>query len=365
MPSAGGLSDSYLGSLAKLPAKVLFSRLAVSSLVVIFLGITTIVFVGAITWIDKPFSGFLINGRKVVVDYGQYYWTGKQGGLKYPDKLLEADGKSIESDRDLEDVLQRHAIGDSITYLLDRDGRQLVANITVMRFTLVDFLMTFGIEFVAGLLYVVLGVVVFVLKPDTHVSWAHFSACYAVGLYVMSGFDMVSSHSILPLYYFVNAWVPAGFVHLSLVFPYRWKLVQRRPWIVAAPYAMAGLSLIPMAMYYPGPLFLLAYQFIHVFTLVSALVLVSSACVAFLKGESVLARQRAKVVLLGAALAFPVPVFFYIAPFVGHVFESVTFNSNFLALALLIFPSFVAYAISKHNLFDVDVYIKRTVGYVL
>jgi hypothetical protein len=31
----------------------------------------------------------------------------------------------------------------------------------------------------------------------------------------------------------------------------------------------------------------------------------------------------------------------------------------------IIFPAAIAYAIAKHNLFDVDVYIKRTVGYVM
>ncbi len=36
-----------------------------------------------------------------------------------------------------------------------------------------------------------------------------------------------------------------------------------------------------------------------------------------------------------------------------------------MALPLIIFPASVAYAIVKHNLFDVDVFIKRAVGYVL
>ena len=36
-----------------------------------------------------------------------------------------------------------------------------------------------------------------------------------------------------------------------------------------------------------------------------------------------------------------------------------------MALPLIIFPATIAYAIAKHNLFDVDVYIKRAVGYVI
>ena len=38
-------------------------------------------------------------------------------------------------------------------------------------------------------------------------------------------------------------------------------------------------------------------------------------------------------------------------------------TTNFTSIPFIIFPASIAYAIAKHNLFDVDVYIKRAVGY--
>jgi class 3 adenylate cyclase len=356
---------SWASSWRSLPANVLFGRGLILLIVFSFTVLTVLSVIDAIGWINKPFPGFLINGRKVVVDYGQYYWPGKSAGLRYPDKLLEADGAPVISDSDLEKIIKGKPLGTPISYTFDREGQLMTVSIPTMRFSMVDFVATFGIEFLAACLYLTLGVVVFILKPDTHVSWAHFSACASVAFYVMCGFDVVTTHRRIPFYNAVNCWVPPAFVHLGMLFPYRWKIVERWPVIVAIPYVLSGLALMPILLYYPGPRFVQVHQFIYLFTMIGAVTLVASALTAFLRGESVLARQRAKVVLFGAAFAFPLPTLLYIFPFIGILTQLGTFNSNFLVLALLIFPSSVAYAISKHNLFDVDTYIKRTVGYVL
>ena len=39
--------------------------------------------------------------------------------------------------------------------------------------------------------------------------------------------------------------------------------------------------------------------------------------------------------------------------------------TNLTSLPVIIFPVAIAYSITRHNLFDVDVYIKRAVGYGL
>ena len=55
----------------------------------------------------------------------------------------------------------------------------------------------------------------------------------------------------------------------------------------------------------------------------------------------------------------------YVVPLIGGSWGSLTINANFIALAILVYPACIAFAIAKHNLFDVDVYIKRAVGYVV
>jgi len=82
------------------------------------------------------------------------------------------------------------------------------------------------------------------------------------------------------------------------------------------------------------------------------------------KAPSSLARKRSHIVLMGSLLAFGLPVAHLI---VGMILKRPLFPYAMVVnLALyLLFPLTVGYAIAKHNLFDVDVFIKRTVGFGL
>jgi len=87
---------------------------------------------------------------------------------------------------------------------------------------------------------------------------------------------------------------------------------------------------------------------------------------AWFAGASGIARQRAKVVLFGAALAFPVPALANIFTIYGIFPVNLGIIGNpWLRVPVVFFPATIAYAIVKHNLFDVDVYIKRTLGYTI
>jgi class 3 adenylate cyclase len=321
--------------------------------------------VNAVFWINKPFPGLLINARLVVADYGNYNWPGIQSGLQFPDKLISANGRPISKANDLEEVLQRAGVGNEVTYIFERKGEPFTTTLPVVQFTFWDLVATFGIEFVAAFLYVGLGIAVFIMKPGAELSWVFFLACFWLGIYVITGFDTVSTHKCLLAYHLANAFLPASFAHMSMVFPYRWGFIQRHPSIVLIPHLVSALLFVPFHTFYPGPIFLALYPFIYIYLFVSAISPVVAGLVAFWKGNSTLAKQRAKVILFGATLAFPFPAVMYVLPFLGANWGYFKVNANFLVLALLFYPACIAYAISKHNLFDVDVYIKRTVGYVI
>ena len=342
-----------------------FSRLAFAAVAFTFLAVTVFTIINAFHWLNKPFPGFLLNARMVVADYGKYDWPGIEAGLRRPDKLISANDQKIETGSDLAQVLQNSGIGNEVTYLFDRKGKQLNVTFPTMKFTGWDLFATFGIEFAAALLYFGLGVVVFIMKPDTELSWVFFLACSWLGVYVITGFDTVSTHLCLLPYQLATVALPASFAHMSMVFPYRAQFIGRHPWLVFIPYVISAIVFVPYHVFYPGPVFLALYPFIYLYFFLSAISPVAAGIVAFFKGDSTLAKQRAKVILFGAALTFPLPGVAYVLPFVGGSWGQLKINANFLVLALLIYPACIAYAISKHNLFDVDVYIKRAVGYGL
>lgn len=356
----------WMRPLSSWSAQELVSRSLFGALILIVLFICTVCVGLAVRWIDRPFAGFLVSPRMVIGNMGRYHWAGVQAGLKFPDQVLTANGQPISSMTDLDRVISRAKLGELITYTVERNGKAIEVALPSMKFTVSDLLITFGIPFLSGLLYFLLGVVVFLLKPDTRVSWAFFLSCFFLSLYTIIAFDAQSTHwGFVRLYFLTGAFFPAAFLQLSLVFPQPKKSIEQHPRLQLVPYLVATILLIPLEALYPRPAFMLFQQLVRLSAILSALAMMAASLQAYIARSSVLARQRAKVVLFGTTVAFPLPALaFYLSLFGGDT-TSVTIQNNFLAIPIVIFPAAIAYAIVRHNLFDVDVYIKRAVGYAL
>ena len=100
--------------LSALPRRHVVSRLILLTLVVSVAVISVISVTRAMTWADRPFAGFLVNERLVLGNIGQYHWTGTEAGLKWPDKILRADGRAMTSMGDLDETVRRAELGSHI-----------------------------------------------------------------------------------------------------------------------------------------------------------------------------------------------------------------------------------------------------------
>ena len=316
--------------------------------------------VASVQWIDRVFPGALINERMVIGNVGRYTWTGIGAGLKYPDKVLEVDGRPVGSMAELDEIVLRAQPGRAMRYVLERDGQQFEATVATMRFTWLDLAATFGLMTVAGVTYMSIGAVVFLLKPATRASWAFLLLSFCVGVYGISAFDLLATHlGFVRMHFIALAFFAGALFHLSLVFPEQRAAIERRPWLQWLPYGLATVLIAGLLVLYPALPFMRFYRFIMLYLILSTLALVLASLWAYFAKTSALASQRAKVILFGAALAFPIPA-------VAHgasLFAGVPIQQNFLAIPLVVFPASVAYAIAKHNLFDADVHIKRAIGY--
>jgi class 3 adenylate cyclase len=340
--------------------------IALWAVIAAVLVISVIALRNALTWVDKPFSGFLVNERMVLGNLGQYHWSGTRAGLRYPDRIIAADGRPVSSMRDLQHVVRARPIGSPVTYAVDREGHVIELTIPTMRFTWLDLGMTFGITCLAGLTYLLMGTLVVLMKPDARVSWVFLLASALLSVFIATSFDIQSTHAgFVRMYLAASAFFPAGFAHLGLIFPERRRLVDAFPLVELAPYLVSIALVIPLESLYPRPEFVSVYLWVRLYAIVGGMVVVLSAAHAYATTSSPLARQRARVVLIGAGLGFPIPaVAYYLSLFGGELFR-VTIQNNFLALPIMIFPASVAYAVARHNLFDVDVYLKRAAGYAI
>ena len=336
----------------------------VSILAVLLVAAITIV--NASRWINKPFAGFLVNERMYLGNVGQYHWPGTQAGLKYPDKILEANGKPVRSMRDLDEVIRGTRIGDPVRYTIQRGNAVIHVWIRTMLFSLGDFLVIYGTHLFVGIVYLLVSSSVYIMKPDTKVSWAYFLLGFSLIIFILTSFDVQSTHAgFVRLYIFSAALISAAGFHLGLVFPEEKSFVRRKPYVQFVPYAVSAFLGFCMVLAYPGRIFVKAYALTQILLIASALALLASVLHAYFRKTSTIARQRAKVVLLGAAIAFPFPAFVQGVSSTVIDVGKIQLLNNFTIFPLILFPLSIAYAIAKHNLFDVDVFIKRTVGYVL
>ena len=287
--------------LSALPSPHVAGRLVLAAILTSVVLISAIAIVQALTWVNQPFAGFLVNERLVLGNIGQYHWTGSTAGLRWPDKVVRANGQPIASMRDLQAVAHRVPTGTPIAYTVEREAQRRDVIVPTMRFGWNDFVMTFGVTYVAGLIYLVVGLVVFLLKPDTKVSWAFFVACVSLSLFAITSFDIQSTHAgFIRIYLLVNTLWPAAFVHLALVFPVRREFIERRPVLQVAPYVVAIALTVGLELLYPEPRFLAIYQVVRLYGLVSALVVLASTLEATRQGRAV--RRRAGVPTAGARL---------------------------------------------------------------
>jgi signal transduction histidine kinase len=153
--------------------------------------------------------------------------------------------------------------------------------------------------------------------------------------------------------------LPAGFIHLALVFPSD-RLPRRRTLAFAALY----LPFIALALLYQ--VFLLdpvIYPVVHLVAVaaggVSGVPLVAAISYELITSPSVLVRRRLGVVALGALTGFVMPIFLW----VGSSLLGGTVPVNSAGLTAFLFPLSLAYGIVKRDLFEIDVMLRRMMVY--
>ena len=351
--------------LKNLTTRSILSRTLFCLLLLFFLFTSLVSSIGVIRWVNLPFPGFVVFDNLMADRPGPSHWTGSQAGIRFPDKILTVNEQPVTSVEEVSEVIQRLFVGTPVTYSIQRGTQVIEVVVPTMTFTWADAFLKFGVMASVGLGLFLLGVLVFVLKPDTAMSWTFFVSGLVMGLDFINVFDyQADSFGIVPIIYAGVLVFPATMIHLSSLFPGRPQWFTRYTFLLVVPYLLSGALIIAIVFLYKNdPLYETLHHMQTTYNAVGALFLVVAIAVNFWASVSVLTRARAKLVLWGALLALPIPAVTAILRSHGASLGGIPVA--FTVTPLLIFPATIAYAIVKHNLFDLDDYIKRTVGYAI
>jgi sigma-B regulation protein RsbU (phosphoserine phosphatase) len=350
------------------------STLLFYGLIAVMALVTIVTFVSALSWLNKPFAGFLTYQDAFVSVSGTRDWSGPKAGIKFGERIIAVDGQPVHGGRDLVAMVKKKQVGAPVRYLVESGGKTREVIVPVSKFSVTDFVLVCVVPLLAGLMLYSLGCTVYLLKPNTSTSWVFLLACFCMGAMVLAGLENQTSYILTSLFWIINAVWPFTLLHLFLIFPERHRILTRFPkfeyllyvpvlilitvwevYLLIYPQVLSGES----ASWFPTYRELGRINSVFRFFCVASLVFLILSSI--LKPFTSQARQRAKVIFWGVVLGFGPPVIVMTLFF----FVKVDVPWNLLVFFTILFPASIAYSIVRHNLFDADAIIKRTVGYAV
>lgn len=332
------------------------------------LALRTLAFASALVWlvvlagslrdIGKPFPGFHHDSRLSVWITSAPEWNGGRAGLVPLDRIRSVDGKAISTASELEAMVRAVPVGTPFEYEVERQGKTRQIRVATQRYGLREFAFVAVPQLLLGLCYLGSAIVPFWLRPGNLAAQACLLLGLSGGLVLTLNVDWVGERWFGPLLGHLIFWIGGTGILLSQAFP------EPRPWLVKRPW-LAALTLLPA---FAIPWFIdeqgtMGFMVYGAYTLAAVGILVAKLAAEAVRSPRSLARARSQVVLLGVVLAAapPVAADLVFATWAEGDVPAWLYRSG-IAFTVL-FPLSVAYAILKHQLFDIEMLVKRTIVY--
>jgi len=319
-------------------------------------------FVLGITWIGRSYPGFFFYGNMVVTDITPGVENGEQL-TRFKDRVLEVNGVPVSSPSELLHITDALPVGTKVEYTIERNGSSFKVGIPVQAFNVRDFIQMFGVIFLMGAVFFVIGALVLRIKANARESRAFFLFCAAICVWFIGSFDAQASHIMEQIVFFAWIFSPVAGIHLMFIFPSDTRIKASAQNIISLVF-----------LFISAMLFILQYIFFHsydvwkyintvtwMYVVLSTFIFPASSLMTYLHPASALAKQRAQIILLGCIFGLLVPAL----AVAGITVFNINLPYNLMALPVVIFPLSIAYAIVKHKLFDIDVILEKALTYGL
>ena len=308
-------------------------------------------FLSSSRWINQPFPGFFIHENLTVGPYFMPGWTGSRGGLQSLDRVAQVDGRPLRDRAALYDAVRRAPVGSAIHYRIIRGARQFDYTIATMTFTFRDWLLSFGIYIVIGLVFLVIGVMPYFFRASSPVALPLCFMVLTVFIWFQTTFDFMTE-AMLPkeLRIFALALTPSAAIHLALMLRSGNSMTSVRPLYIALIYSVGvALGTVNSVTFF-GPLETWAENFRagYIYICIGAASFLVITGSALRRSQSDLDRSRLRVMFVGALLGFLIPA---VTAVLASSFQF-QIPYNLALVPTVFFPISVAYALLKYSLFD-------------
>jgi transcriptional regulator with GAF, ATPase, and Fis domain len=337
-------------------------RRAVWLLFCAFVALASFTLVRTMSFVGQPFPGFLMYPNGMVSVFGSDLWPGSKSGVETWDVIREVDGHPVAEAGEVLAIVRAKPPQTTFLYTVHREGRSLKIAVPSMRFDEEDFGFEILPFLVTGAVFAIAGLWIYLVRPGrANFGFAMFGLAIGASLlrvdFFITGWGAYPLQFMLPL-------VAAALVHLGLVFPRRPAIVRRRPTILLVPYAASlVLGVLRSVFVFRAPeVWVRLDQLGFAYAAAACLFLVAMFWHGALRAPDQVARERARVVLWGL-----VPAVLSAAGGVGlrWLTGSRAAISFVPLLAAWLWIGSLAYAAVKRNIFDFEIFARRTVTYTI
>jgi signal transduction histidine kinase len=322
------------------------------------IGLAAYTTLASATWVGRPFPGFLLLDNRVVASVGLAHWSGPAVPGLYRSEVEAVDGVPVASAAEVYDAVARRAPGTPLRYRLRRGAEVREVALASQPFTAVDWVLLFGGYLLNGAVYLASGVVVWVLRPRAPLARALLVWGAACAVFLLTAMEIYGPAHLFRLHAFAEALVPAASLQLALLFPQphpaaRWRFVG---------YPIALALAVPAQLVLARPQAYVAFLGLDVAFLAGVTALFAARLVsAHRRARSQLARQRVRVITLGMLFGFSIPGVIVVV----SALRPGSVTMNLAALTPFLFALSLAYAVVKHDLFEIDAMVTRAAYYLL
>lgn len=316
----------------------------------------------SLEWLDRPFPGFLVMDNGVVPSVSGYRWPPDKSVL-FHSLVVAVDDRPVTSGADVYAYVARKPLGTAIEYTLSSSGRQFTLTLPSLEFTAVDYVQVYAILLVIAALSLFVGVTVGIMQPTARQARVYLSLSFIGCLYASTAVFLHRPDfpAMTAVYFFAESFFPATFIHFALVFPSERRWASRRLWPIAA-YAFSGILLtVVLFGFHRKPPELSPLYVTYFYTALSFVVFLASVVHATWFSPDPRVQMRARAILPSVALASPLTI-------IAWANNAVWSGNLPLQLGILFVPIFylsVAYAVVKHDLFDIDRVVRQSFVYAL
>lgn len=299
-------------------------------------------------------------------------------GFEASDLVLAVNGRSLESYAQalFSGGLARpqRQVGDTVTYTVRRDGQLTDVRVTLAPYPLAAIVGQNWGTILFALLFTVIAGIVFARRPQQPVVQLLFLAAasilsattWSLGLQIGDFVNGIGFwlYKITSLGVYMLYWI-ASF-HFALLFPRPLLWMERRRWLLPLIYLLPYLLMAGfITAVHPGSANTLDWigrwtvgEGVHaaIFLGLTLLIVVWQ----YRRSRNGVTRRQMRWVVWAALLSGGGGLLFYILP---GVVGGVAVDPNVAGLIVLPFPLAIAIAILRHNLFDIDRLINRTLVY--